>query len=310
MSTKSKLRRSFLKYLVGFIFVLVGLGVFSYSTVSTMWNEYIASKLVHKYTHIVNEIKEEDYTAEIEKAKAYNESIEVNTGLVSGKQFETDETYENALNLMGDGMMGYIEIPDIAQSLPIYHYTTEEQLASGVGHLHGSSLPIGGEGNSVLTGHTGLPSNMLFTRLDELTEGDMFYIHVLGMDMAYKVIERYVVLPREVEGISIEEGKDLVSLITCTPYGVNSHRLILVGERTEYPAEEEEVITKAEITVKKVTSRWKLYVSIVLLLIFIPLIVRSYESEKNRIRFADSNRVVDDSNTVDERLLDEAQKLE
>ena len=138
------------------------------------------------------------------------------------------------LNLAGDGMMGYIEIPEIDIYLPIYHGVSEEVLSKGIGHMPNSAFPIGGEGNhAVLTGHTGLPSAKLFTDLTELEEGDRFYIHILDLVLCYTVDQIKVVLPNEGQDLSIVPGKDYCTLVTCTPYGINSHRLLVRGIRTD-----------------------------------------------------------------------------
>lgn len=258
------------KLIIGLGIIFLSMGVFCYSTISSTWNEYVASKLINEYTTNIGKLSEVDYSLELKKAQNYNNSLDRTTGLVSGVQFEEDETYEDALNLAGDGMMGYIEIPDISQKLPIYHYTNDEALKSGIGHLHGSSLPIGGEGNSILTGHTGLPENMLFTRLDELEVNDSIYVHVLDLNLAYKVIEINVVLPEEVNNLRIENNKDLVTLITCTPYGVNSHRLVVVGERTDYPEDRKEI--SATTVIRDVVSKWRIYVSVGVIIIIIVIL--------------------------------------
>ena len=143
---------------------------------------------------------------------------------------------DRVLNVAGDGVMGELFIPSISVDLPIYHYTTDETLAHGVGHVVNTSVPIGGPStHAVLAGHTGLPSARLFDRLEELKTGDYFIIRVLGEDHAYKVTSTEVVLPEEVMSLSVEEGKDQVTLVTCTPYGVNTHRLLVHGERCEVP---------------------------------------------------------------------------
>ena len=150
--------------------------------------------------------------------------------------------------------MGFIKIPCIDVSLPIYHGTSAEILELGAGHLQGTSLPIGGEStHSVITGHTGLSSAKLFTDLTELEEGDMFFLHVMGEKLAYKVGQISVILPEEMDKLTIENGKDYCTLVTCTPYGVNTHRLLVRGERTEYTEDKEE---EAGTEVKKTQSKW------------------------------------------------------
>ena len=173
-------------------------------------------------------------------AKRYNELLWQANGAIVGDYSETalsDEMYQKMLNLRNDekGIMGTLRIPKISVSLPIYHGTSDEVLENGVGHLQGSSLPIGGENTrSVLTGHRGLPNSKLFTRLDELEEGDLFFLDVCGEKLAYRVNEIQVIKPEEADSLGIQAGKDLVSLVTCTPYGINTHRLVVTGERIEY----------------------------------------------------------------------------
>ena len=148
-----------------------------------------------------------------------------------------DASYASLLDTTGTGVMGSMDIPKIGVELPIYHGTSEEVLSKGIGHLQGSSLPVGGEStHSILTGHRGLPQSKLLTRLDELEEGDYFFFHVLDETLAYQVTEIQVVKPEEVSVLKIQEGQDLASIITCTPYGLNTHRLIVTGKRVPYEA--------------------------------------------------------------------------
>ncbi len=165
------------------------------------------------------------------------------------------ESYNELLNLHGSGLMGYVEIPKIDVNLPIYHGTSEEVLQKGIGHLLGSSLPIGGEGfHSVLTGHSGLAGKRLFSDLEQLTLGDCFYLHVLGETLAYEVTEINRVLPYETELLLAAPGEDLCTLVTCTPYGVNSHRLLVRGTRVPYEKTLEEAL---ETPKEPVRSTWK-----------------------------------------------------
>lgn len=173
---------------------------------------------------------------------------------VEEKLDEDAKEYNSLLNMADGGVMGFIKIPCIDVSLPIYHGTSAEILELGAGHLQGTSLPIGGEStHSVITGHTGLSSAKLFTDLTELEEGDMFFLHVMGEKLAYKVDQISVILPEEMDKLTIENGKDYCTLVTCTPYGVNTHRLLVRGERTEYTEDKEE---EAGTEVKKTQSKW------------------------------------------------------
>lgn len=224
------------------IFFIIGLSLLLYPTVANQWNTYRQSKLMSNYEEQVDEMEssgEVDMGAEWEKAQAYNEAllptILPDSFAIAEAKEEEDRTYTSSLNLTGDGMMGKIVIPKIDVNLPIFHYTTKEVLEEGVGHLEGSSLPIGGENtHSVLSAHRGLPSAALFTDLDRLKEGDHFLLYILDDVLCYEVDQIKVVEPKETQDLAVEEGKDLVTLFTCTPYGVNTHRLLVRGHRVPY----------------------------------------------------------------------------
>lgn len=224
------------------IFFIIGLSLLLYPTVANQWNTYRQSKLMSNYEEQIEEMQssgEVDMEAEWEKAEAYNEALlptilPDSFAIAEAKQ-EEDKTYTSSLNLMGDGMMGKVVIPKIDVNLPVFHYTTKEVLENGVGHLEGSSLPIGGESShSVLSAHRGLPSASLFTDLDQLEVGDHFLMYVLDDILCYEVDQVKVVEPKETQDLAVEEGKDLMTLFTCTPYGVNTHRLLVRGHRVPY----------------------------------------------------------------------------
>ena len=250
------MRRRVFTVLFALLF-LVGFGVLAYPTISNQWNTYRQSRLISKYKEVTEKTGKEDFTREWEKARAYNDSITVNQPVSAdvfsaGGQEDEDSEYWNVLNLSGDGMMGYISIPKINVELAIYHGTADDVLQTGVGHIEGTKLPIGGEGNhTVLAAHRGLPSAKLFTDLDQLVEGDAFYIHIFDEVLAYQVDQILPMVDKDdteaLTGVlAIEEGKDYVTLFTCTPYGVNTHRLLVRGVRTEYNGEEERPETPAE----------------------------------------------------------------
>ena len=167
------------------------------------------------------------------KAEEYNRYLKLqDRNIVTDADYEPDNYYETLLNFTGNSMMGYIEIPKIDITEPVYHYSHDISLGKGVGHIHGSSLPVGGKStHSVLTGHRGLPTQKLFSDLDKLDIGDKFYIHVLDTTMVYKIYKIKEIEPTDVSVLFIEDGKDLVTLVTCTPYGVNTERLLVMGER-------------------------------------------------------------------------------
>ena len=233
------------KKIVNIIFVLVflfGLSLLLYPYISNKWNEYRQSKLVTQYEQTVVEKENIDYSKEWEDAKAYNEEllpyILPDSFAIAAMAEEPNEQYMSCLNLAGDGMMAIVSIPKIKVKIPIYHTTSKEILEKAAGHLEGSSLPIGGEDtHAVISAHRGLPSASLFTDLDMLEVGDHFLIQVLDATLCYEVDQIQVVEPTDTACLGVENGKDLVTLMTCTPYGVNSHRLMVRGHRVEYEPE-------------------------------------------------------------------------
>lgn len=217
---------------------ILGLLVLLYPTISNKWNEERNKKLMVTYDESIAQVDTKDIDKALLEASEYNKTL---IGTVVPDAFAYEEAnkpndkYEQLLNLTGSGYMCSVEIPVIDVKLPVYHYTTEEVLEKGAGHLPGSSLPVGGEStHSVLSAHRGLPSAKLFTDLDRVSEGDVFYIHVLNDTLAYEVGLIKVIEPTDTKDLAIEEGKDYVTLFTCTPYAVNSHRLLVRGHRIPY----------------------------------------------------------------------------
>ncbi len=236
---------------------LLGLGILLYPTFSSQWNKWRQEQLIADYSSSLTDLMDEgaDLSAEWERAEAYNEalfpSILPDSFAIAEAQDEPGEEYMACLNLAGDGIMGYVSIPKIDIKLPIYHTTSEEVLQEGVGHLEGSSLPVGGEStHAVLAAHRGLPNAELFTNLDQLELGDHFLLYILDDVLCYEVDQILVVEPTDTDALSVEEGEDLVTLLTCTPYGVNTQRLLVRGHRVEY---EEEVIEEEEGTASLIT---------------------------------------------------------
>ena len=210
---------------------LAGLSLLLYPTVSDYWNSMHASQAVANYVEKVKDLSREQYDKMLQEAKAYNKTLAQSGGgyTLSKRQ---EAAYESILDVTGTGIMGYIEIPTIHISLPIYHGIEDSVLQIAVGHLEWSSLPVGGKStHCVLSGHRGLPSAKLFTNLDQLVEGDTFVIRVLDEVLTYEVDQILIVEPSDVSALTIEEGKDLCTLVTCTPYGINSHRLLVRGHR-------------------------------------------------------------------------------
>lgn len=232
--------------IISIIFIILGVGIFLYPSISNYLAEKNHIDIIRNYDDFIVKIDEEKINEEKEKAKIYNENLSgdpVHDPFVIGSGYALPENYKEVLNVGDDGVMGYVEIPKISVYLPIYHGTSDDVLEKGVGHIQNTSVPIGGKSaHSVLTGHTGLPNAELFTRLDELGIGDIFYIHVLDDVLTYKVFETKVILPDKIDELQILNGKDYITLVTCTPYGVNSHRLLVKAERVEY---EEYSVTKS-----------------------------------------------------------------
>lgn len=245
---------------------LAGLSLLLYPFIANEWNTYRQERLISSYETVIadkEEAGEIDYGTERETAAAYNEelvpSVLPDSFAVAAAADEPDPEYMAALNIAGDGVMGSVEIPKIDISLPICHTTTEEVLEQAAGHLEGSSLPIGGEStHTVITAHRGLPSAALFTDLDRLEEGDHFLIHVLDETLCYEVDKILTVEPDETDALAVEEGEDLATLVTCTPYGVNTHRLMVRGHRVPYVEEEvaEEKVPLSQISLHTSYLLW------------------------------------------------------
>ncbi len=232
------------KLMIGIIF-LAGLSLLLYPFVANQWNNYRQKQLISSYEQTVSQKEASngiDYDAELKKAEAYNEALLPSIlpdSFAIAAASEEDQTYMNTLNIAGDEMMGIVEIPKIDIKLPIYHTTEKDVLKQAAGHLEGSSLPIGGKStHAVISAHRGLPSASLFTDLDQLKKGDHFLIHVLNKTLCYEVDKISVVKPEETSALAVEEGEDLVTLLTCTPYGVNTERLLVRGHRVPYVEQE------------------------------------------------------------------------
>ncbi len=261
-----------MKRLSTFLFALLfltGFGILCYPTISDQWNTYRQSRLITSYEEAVSDLEPEDYTREWEAARQFDKNLTENNlygdAFGEGDNALTDTEYWNILNISGDGVMGYLSIPKINIKLSIYHGTGEDILQTGAGHLNGTKLPIGGENtHSVLAAHRGLPSARLFTDIDQLYRGDYFYIHILDETLAYQVDEIFPMVDKDdsktlEEVLQIEEGRDLVTLFTCTPYGVNSHRLLVRGSRVSYNGEEEIESTPVATMLRAVQNYYMLY---------------------------------------------------
>lgn len=216
----------------------IGFCVCLYPLVGSLIQRVGQQSLLSTYEKEEEKIDTETMESELEKAREYNSMLYQTQGVYVGDEAASilsDESYESLLNLTDSGIMGRIEIPKINVDLPIYHGTEDDVLSKGIGHFKPSSLPVGGKSTrSVLTGHRGLPSSKLFTRLDEMGEGDYFFIEVCNETLAYRVNEIIEIKPEELSELQIEPDEDLVTLVTCTPYGINTHRLLVTGERVPY----------------------------------------------------------------------------
>lgn len=213
------------------VILITGLSLLLYPTVSDAWNASLQTGKIDAYTQNVADLPNEEYQDMLQKARDYNARLYDEKHILALSDSERPE-YESLLAVGADGAMGYIEIPKIRCTLPIYHGTNEAVLQSAIGHIEGSSLPVGGENtHCVLSGHRGLPSAKLFSNLDQMEVGDTFQLHILDETLTYEVDQIRIVLPEEVDELKPQEGMDLCTLVTCTPYGVNTHRLLVRGHR-------------------------------------------------------------------------------
>ena len=265
---------------------LVGLGFISYPTVSNLWNQAHQSRAIATYSKQVEKLDDSENKKMLKAARKYNKSLLKKSD--HWKLSKKDKKkYESLLDVSGTGIMGYIEVPKIDCSLPIYHGTDEGALQIAIGHLEGSSLPVGGKStHCVLSGHRGLPSARLFTDLDQMEEGDIFILNILGRKLAYEVDQIKVVLPEEMSDLEIEEGKDLCTLVTCTPYGINTHRLLVRGHRTEY-VEKKVAEEKKEVQTKKTDIRLIIAGGagvLILLIIIIVIVIKRRRKRRNQQR--------------------------
>lgn len=225
----------------------VGLSVLLYPTISDFWNEKRQSQAIINYDDLIVDLTPEDYSDLFAEADTYNGKIR-NMAYPFLNHKNIEEEYYKTLDINGDGMMGYITIEKIKVQLPIYHGTSDKVLNSAVGHVEGSSLPVGGKStHAILSAHRGLPSAKLFTNLDKLEEGDIFTIRILDRTITYQVDQVLIVLPHETDSLNIVPGKDFCTLVTCTPYGINTHRMLVRGKRIENIEEDKviNVITEA-----------------------------------------------------------------
>lgn len=262
------------------ILFIAGLMFIFYPTFSDFWNNYHQSKAIANYVDDVENLDDQEYSLAFKEAEEYNKQL--TTQNITELTDEQLEVYNSMLNISNNGIMGYVEIPKIDVKLPIYHGTSDDVLQVAIGHVESSSLPIGGEStHTVLMGHRGLPSAKLFTSIDKLEIGDIFYIYSLNNQLAYQVDDISVVEPQDLEKLNIVENEDYATLVTCTPYGINSHRLLVRGKRIEIPKEPEEPVEE------KTSFNWLWILILIILFIFFLILIiilmkRKKDEENNQ----------------------------
>ncbi len=277
--THNPRKKTLLKRLTAALIIIGGVAVMAYPFIANEVYDNRAQSSGESYEEQVDEMENEEIEAALADAVKYNEEL-LNANVQLQDPFSEEligmdaDTYESLLNVNGDGLMGIVKIPRIDVELPIYHTTSSDVLEKGIGHLEGTSLPVGGEStHSVLTGHTGLSNKKLFTDLTELEEGDIFFIKILGQTLAYEVDQILVVQTTELIALEIIEGEDLCTLITCTPYGINSHRLFVRGHRTEYTEELENEVSSQVAATSQWMTEYRRALIIAFLLIVVVLLV-------------------------------------
>ena len=240
------------------VLFLTALGLTLYPLISNYVNQKYASEIQTAYQELIQQTDDSVLQEAKQRAVSYNLAITPGTADAYSEESLSSaaKNYDNQLDIAGNGIMGYVEIPKIQVNLPIYHGTDAEVLDRGVGHLLGSSLPVGGENtHTILSGHSGMASQKMFTDLEQLTQGDVFYLNVLNETLAYQVTEINTVLPYETDLLGIVPGEDLCTLVTCTPYGINTHRLLVRGSRIPY--EEALTLEEQSVAVEMVESTWE-----------------------------------------------------
>lgn len=262
------------------LMIFVGLCVMFYPVVSDMWNTYRNNLLISDYKKDVNDLSKKKADKIWNDAITYNKNHRQNfikEDVFTNLRKRSKSQYDSYLNISSNGIMGTIVIPKINVEIPIYHGTGEKELQTGVGHMEGTSLPVGGtSSHCVLSAHRGLPSAKLFTDLDKMKEGDMFFIHVLDKTLAYKVDAIFTVKPDETQNLSLVKGKDYVTLLTCTPYGVNTHRLLVRGIRTPYNKTQDQ-----NVSILKDYRVWILIATIIVLIIVNAFIIIKNKRKKH-----------------------------
>ena len=267
------------------IVFLAGLGLMMYPTVSDMVNKAHQTVAIDSYEEELSKLSNEDFSSILEEARKYNSALTTNEFPKNSEDLDGNEEYKKAMNPAGNGMMGYVKIDAINLKMPVYHTTKESVLQSGIGHIPTTSLPVGGEStHAVLTGHRGLSSARLFTDLDKIQLGDVFFIYVLDDILAYQVDQIKTVLPEQTQDLQIIEGEDHVTLVTCTPYGVNTHRLLIRGTRIPYSAELEKTVEEQSETRSGLTMEQLVLIigAPLLTVLFIIVLISTKKPKKRR----------------------------
>ena len=276
------------------LMIILGIGVILYPVISNQLNKVNYQEVIDNYQNTVTKQKNSQNEELIEEAREYNRSLTSLdiTDVFQDPNRESSHEYLSILNIEKSGMMGYISIPKIDVRIPIYHGTNSDVLQKGVGHLEGSSFPVGGENtHAILSAHRGLPSSRLFTDLDQLEVGDTFYIYILDQVFAYQVDQVQVIEPSETDPLRIVEGGDYVTLVTCTPYAINTHRLLVRGERIEYNREvEENIAVDRSLSTSDIVLYGSLLIAIVLIVIAVIFIIHYNKKKgKNRQSLSDNH---------------------
>lgn len=281
------------------LILLLGVGIMLYPTVSDYWNSFHQSKVITEYAEQVAQLDNSEYEKVISDAREYNKRL--NAGAYSPRlDEEAAKDYNSQLDISGTGVMGYIEIPKINCTLAIYHGTSDAVLQIGVGHIEGTSLPVGGVGtHCVVSGHRGLPSAKLFTNLDKLEVGDIFMMRVLDETLTYEVDQVLIVLPHETEALNVDPDMDYCTLVTCTPYAVNTHRLLVRGHRVENREEAKEIIVTSDaVQIDPMIVAPIVAVPILILLVIAVLTATGAKRKKTRLKELSEKK--DDEDELDE----------
>ena len=273
--------RKYISTIILCITFITGLSLLLYPTVSNYWNSQHQTQAVVDYTQRIEKMDDSEKVAEIDKAKGYNSSL-VDNGRRFSPSKQEDELYRGILSTDDNGMMGYITIPELRLKLAIYHGVDESVLQVGIGHIEGSSLPVGGEStHCVLSGHRGLPSAKLFTDIDKLELGDVFMLHVYDEVLTYEVDQILIVEPEDYSALAIEEREDYCTLVTCTPYGINTHRLLVRGHRIENKVIDGTRVTSDAIKVNKYLVIAGISLLLLVVYYLLMLIIRLYKKKRH-----------------------------